>query len=326
MNFLARLRPTGPWRIGPPSGSREITDLLYRGDALYSAVCTAMRFMGELDAWLAATAANPEGSSVRFTSLFPFVEGADLIAPPRTLWPPSVSTKLRWKSAAFVPVSVVETLLAGHPLDEEAWVIDGPSESLIPIGQSGPFRLSSRQNAAVDRITGAASPHTTACLEFTPNSGLWCLVSAPEEWTDRIQAAFRWLADSGFGGERARGWGRSEAPIFSEVTGLLATQAESHDHWLLSPYSPATTDEVAWDRGNYTVLTRGGWIDSSSEAKKQLRLIAEGSVLSSAKALQGAAPNVAPDGFPHPVYRAGFAYSIALPAIAAPLSSQTVTA
>lgn len=319
MNFLVRLRPTGPWRIGPQGGSRETTDLLYRGDALYSAVCTAMRYMGQLDEWLAATAANAEGSSVRFSSLFPFVDGADLITPPRTLWPPAASSKLRWKSAAFVPVSVVESLLAGQPLAEDAWSIDGPSESLVPNGHSGPFRLSSRDNAAIDRITGIAAPHSTACLEFTAKSGLWCLVSCPDTWTKPIQAAFRWLADSGFGGERNRGWGRSEAPVFSEVTGILAAQTESSDHWLLSPYSPAATDEVAWDRGNYTVLTRGGWVSNSSEAKKQIRLIAEGSVLSSTKPLQGAAPDVAPEGFAHPVYRAGFAYTIALPQVQVPV-------
>jgi CRISPR type III-A-associated RAMP protein Csm4 len=315
MNFLVRLRPVGPWRIGPSGGSRETTDLLYRGDALYSAVCTAMRYAGQLDEWLAATAANPEGSSVRFTSLFPFVEGADLIAPPRTLWPPVPSAKLRWKSATFVPLSVVESLLAGQPPDEEAWSIDGASESLVPAGQNGPFRLSSRRNAAVDRITGAAAPHSTACLEFTPNSGLWCLVSAPDNWSDPIKAALNWLADSGFGGERNRGWGRSEAPVFSDVTGLLGTQVESQDYWLLSPYSPAATDEVAWDRGSYTVITRGGWVANHSEPKKQLRLIAEGSVLNSPKSLRGAAPNVAPDGFPHPVYRAGFSYAIPLPQV-----------
>jgi len=31
-------------------------------------------------------------------------------------------------------------------------------------------------------------------------------------WRDPVKAAFRLLADSGFGGERSRGWGRSEAP------------------------------------------------------------------------------------------------------------------
>jgi hypothetical protein len=315
MNFLVRLRPTGPWRIGPPGGSREITELLYRGDALYSAVTVAMRYLGLMEDWLAATAANPEGPAVRFSSCFPFVEGADLVAPPRTLWPPAPSAKLRWKSANFVPVSVVEALLAGQPLDEEAWSVDGPSESLVPAGQSGPFRVSSRRSAAVDRITGAAASHSTACLEFSAGSGLWCLVQSDETWAEPVKSAFRWLADSGFGGERSRGWGRSESPVFEEVSGLLATHSESQDYWLLSPFSPAPSDEVSWDAGSYSVLTRGGWVENSAEAKKQVRLVAEGSVLHATKPLQGAAPNVAPEGFPHPVYRSGFAYTIALPAV-----------
>ena len=315
MNFLVRLRPTGPWRIGPPGGSREITDRLYRGDSLYSAVSSAMRYMGLLEEWLAATATNPEGSAVRLSSCFPFVEGADLVTPPRTLWPPAPSAKLRWKSACLVPVAVVEALLSGQSLDEEAWSIDGASESLVPAGQAGPFRLSSRKNAAVDRLSGTASPHSTACLEFSPNSGLWCLVTSDDHWAEPVKSAFRWLADSGFGGERSRGWGRSETPVFSEVSGVLASEQPSNDFWLLAPYSPAADDEVKWDRGSYTVLTRGGWVSETSEAKKQVRLIAEGSVLSASSLLRGAAPNVAPDGFPHPVYRAGFAYAVPLPPV-----------
>ncbi len=315
MNFLVRLRPTGPWRIGPSGGSRDRTDLIYRGDLLYSAVTNAMRYMGMLEDWLASTAANPDGSTVRFSSCFPFIENTDLVAPPRTLWPPTSTGKLRWKGAQFVPLSVVESLLAGQPLKEEAWTIDGPSECLVPVGKPGPFRMSVRKSAAVDRLSGSSEPHTIACLEFAPNAGFWCAVSAPEHWVDPIKTAFRWLADSGFGGERSRGWGRAKSPKFSDVTGLLATAVESTDYWLLSPYSPASTDTVDWTRGSYIVLTPGGWVEHSSEAKKLVRLIAEGSVLSSQTPPVGAAPNVAPDGFSHPVYRAGFAYAIPLPAV-----------
>jgi hypothetical protein len=47
--------------------------------------------------------------------------------------------------------------------------------------------------------------------------------------------------------------------------------------------------------------------------KKQLPMVADGSVLYSASVLRGSAPDVAPDGFAHPVFRAGFALSIPLP-------------
>ena len=83
--------------------------------------------------------------------------------------------------------------------------------------------------------------------------------------------------------------------------------------WLLSLYTPAAEDAVDWGRGNYTLMTRGGRVDSTGDLKKQLPMVAEGSVLVSASALRGSAPDVAPDGFAHPVFRAGFAVSIPLP-------------
>jgi hypothetical protein len=73
---------------------------------------------------------------------------------------------------------------------------------------------------------------------------------------------------------------------------------------------------VDWARGNYAVLARGGRIDSpagSGELKKQVQMVVEGSVLFADDAPHGTAANVAPDGFAHPVFRAGFALSIRLP-------------
>ena len=86
-------------------------------------------------------------------------------------------------------------------------------------------------------------------------------------------------------------------------------------HWLVSLYSPAPSDTVDWARGSYGVVTRGGRIDSparSGELKKQMQMVAEGSVLMALAALDGSAADVAPDGFLHPVYRAGFAVAIPL--------------
>jgi CRISPR/Cas system CSM-associated protein Csm4 (group 5 of RAMP superfamily) len=65
---------------------------------------------------------------------------------------------------------------------------------------------------------------------------------------------------------------------------------------------------VDWTRGNYSVVARGGRIDSPAgfgERKKQLQMVTEGSVLVAGDSIHGAAPDVAPDGF---------ALSIPLPA------------
>jgi hypothetical protein len=84
----------------------------------------------------------------------------------------------------------------------------------------------------------------------------------------------------------------------------------------LSLFSPSAADAVEWDKGNYAVVSRGGRIESPAaygDLKKQLNMVCEGSVLVAGESLRGAAPDVAPDGFPHPVYRAGFAVSIPIP-------------
>jgi CRISPR type III-A-associated RAMP protein Csm4 len=436
--LVVKLRPAGPWRIGPDSGARNRVDSIYHSDSLFSAVASAMARLGSLDDWLSATA-RAAAPAVSFSSCFPFLDEIGFVVPPRTIWPPAtpalLAARVRWKSARFVPLGIVQAMLAGQTLDEHQWTVDGPSECLVPAGRPGPFRIDTRWNAAVDRLTGSSERHSTACLEFRPGAGLWTVISflddaARDRWLEPVKAAFRLLADTGFGGERSRGWGRSEAPEFLEgqlpdmilpppaaqaepvpesvpapaeappaveaaevaaaeaaVEALPAAAApavepeapaeespagvEQHEpalllaaapeqfalesgrerlalesayeppapvevapavveepapvaasvpegvqlHWLLSLFSPAPGDAVDWTRGDYAVLPRGGRVESpagSGELKKLVQMVTEGSVLCGGGALTGAAPDVAPDGFAHPVFRAGFAVAIPL--------------
>jgi CRISPR type III-A-associated RAMP protein Csm4 len=321
--LLIRLRPTGPWRIGPDSGDRDRVDRIYHSDSLYSAVSSAFAQLGLLEEWLDATARAPE-TAVRFSSCFPFQGDALLVAPPRNVWPPPPSTKVRWKGARFVPLSVVDSLIQGRPVHEE-WTVDGPSECLVPIGSQGPFRASVRSSAAVDRDGVTVAPHSTACLEFTPGAGLWLVAAfsneaAREQWAGPLTAAFRLLADSGFGGERSRGWGRSEMPeiVAGELPGLLMATAENTGetgYWMLSLFHPGAADTVDWQRGNYALTTRGGRVEHFGDMKKPTRMVAEGSVIVASAEPQGAATDVAPDEFPHPVYRSGFALAILIPLV-----------
>jgi CRISPR type III-A-associated RAMP protein Csm4 len=547
--LVVKLRPSGPWRIGPDSGARNRVDTIYHSDSLYAAVTSAMGRLGWLEEWLQATVREP-APAVCFSSCFPFLNEIGLVVPPRTVWPPKstslASVRVRWKSARFVPLDVVRAILAGELLKEDDWTVDGPSECLVPAGRPGPFRTGVRWNAAVDRLTGASERHATACIEFRPGAGLWTIAGFSDEqshtrWLAPVKAAFRLLADTGFGGERSRGWGRSEQPEFidgslpdmilpeqmavaggrwpvaggtgmieepgaggqageltaegslvspieeppgepspvppiedppaeppppdpdpqlpapepdppepgpwfpepspvfaapepvasepvaqepiaqepiaqdtaaapeaepllltagspeplllaahepeppAQVTGSAETElpasavpaaaeleplqepepepltqaavtldvvtpiplaaspqppapaspeqppvlhqppatghrppATAVPVWLLSLFTPASADTVDWRRGNYTVLARGGRVDSpagSGELKKQVQMVVEGSVLYAEGDPHGAAPDVAPEGFAHPVFRAGFALAIPLPEV-----------
>jgi hypothetical protein len=322
---------------------------------LYSAVSGAMAMLGLLEEWLGATAENPAGPAVRFSSCYPYRGETLLVAPPRNLWPPLVSPKVRWKGARFVPLSVIADLVNEQPLNEDRWFLDGPSECLLPFDShspaTGPFRPALRFRASVDRLTGTPLAHSSACLEFAPDCGLWAAADFADEeaksrWLEPVKAALRLLADSGFGGQRSSGWGRSEMPQFLDAlwpdtilpsgAGPRPAQAPAEPpaegstepepvppapvvetaYWLLSLFSPSPDDAVDWQRGNYAQVVRGGRVESPArwgDQKKLLRMLAEGSVIFAARPPVGVARDVAPEGFPHPVFRSGFAFSIPIP-------------
>jgi len=335
--LLARFRPSGPWRIGPVNGAREGVDRLYHSDALFSAVCGAMARLGRLEDWLGDAARNPAGPAVRFSSCCPWMGDLLLVVPPRTLWPPAATTRVRWKGAQFVPLRLIPALLAEESLSEENWWIDGPSRCLLPQRgrqRNGPFRPVFRFRAAVDRLSGNALPHRIACLEFAPDAGLWTVAvfageEARQRWAGPVKSALRLLADSGVGGRRSLGWGHSEPPEFTEgvfpemiLPAPAAPPEEAAGErrpvgwWLLSLFIPAVEDAVDWQAGSYRLITRGGRIESpvsSGESKKLVRMVEEGSVLVAPQPPLGAAADVAPEGFPHPVYRAGYAVTVPVP-------------
>ncbi|MBV8550067.1 MAG: hypothetical protein JOY54_02120 [Acidobacteriaceae bacterium] len=352
--LLIRLRPLGPWRYGPEDGGRDRIDTLYRSDRLFSALTLAMRQLGFLEEWLDQTA-RAERPVVTFSSLFPF-QGDTLFAiPPTTLWPPPANlvttpspvflTKIRWKVARFVPLTVIDSLLAGQSILADQWLPDPESGCLLRRDRpsSSPFRAVTRSSAPVDRMSGVS--HQTAslaCVEFEAGAGLWGLAAfadanAQATWSDRVQAAFRLLADSGFGGRRSAGWGQAQAPEFQHGPwpGMLLPKiarlsrngntvsdgdVERSQYWLLSLYSPAASDQIDWAHGDYSLVVRSGRIESpvgQGIEKKSVRMVGEGSVLASTVQPIGAAVDVAPAGFAHPVFRAGFGLALELPVIAA---------
>jgi CRISPR type III-A-associated RAMP protein Csm4 len=204
--------------------------------------------------------------------------------------------------------------------------VDGESECLVPAdAAAGPFRVALRSSAGVDRLhQGTVEAHATACLEFSRNAGLWTIVQfadadAAAEWEQPVRSALLLLADSGFGGERSRGWGRSETPVWTPwdlPARRSAAESTERAFWLLSLYTPADNDSVDWNRGSYATLSRSGRIESSAgwgQPKTATVMIAEGSVLLAGDAPRGDVRDVAPAGFAHPVYRAGFALTVPIP-------------
>ncbi len=352
---LIRLRPTGPWRYGPGDGAPDRVDTVFRSDRVFSAVTLAMQQLGFLEEWLDATARASSvregegvpGPAVAFSSLYPYQGDTLFATPPASVWPPpgaqltapnpAFLNKIRWNAVQLVPLAVIEALITGRSVPAEQWIADPATGCLLRRDRPGsaPFRVAMRSAAAVDRITrGSIQVSSAACVEFEPDSGLWTVAryrdaAAGAAWQERLQACFRLLADSGFGGRRTHGWGKTEAPDFRRGTwpGVILPKlgrspvdlddgTDSSLYWLLSLYSPSESDGIDWTGGDYRLTVRGGRVESrgaGGSLKKNARMIAEGSVLAASQAPTGTAVDVAPDNFAHPVYRSGFALALKLP-------------
>ena len=345
--LLVRLRPAGPWRFGSDLGNRNDAGELYHSDALFSAVTLAMRHLGRMDDWLRETALRETAPAVRFSSCFPWQGDQLYVTPPRNLWLAAAAAQPGVRAARFVPVGLTADLVKGRPLREQDWRVDPHSKCLLDRSAvpGSVFRPRLRTRAAVDRLTGSAvEVHRRAGVEFGANAGLWFVASfddesAEREWRAPVEFCLRLLADSGFGGERACGWGRSEDPLLTaghlpsllgpalseeqapqpEETQPVETEkpAEADPctaYWLLSLFRPGAQDTVDWRQGSYALVTRGGRVDATGDAKKLLRMVAEGSVVCAKSPPDGSAADVAPAGFPHPVFRYGRPVCIPIPA------------
>ncbi len=328
--LLVRFRPAGPWRLGPDNGATDRTDRILHSDAVYSALTIAMRDLGWLEDWLAVTAHANGEPALRLTSCCPWTGRLLMVEPPRSLWPVAQTGKLRWKSARFVPASLIPALIRGEALKEDQWAVDPVSECLLPVTRNGPmhppFRPAKRRFAAVDRETGVSeSAREVACLQFAPSSGMWFAAvfasdRTRDQWTGKFRSACRLLADQGIGGGKSVGWGRSDEPRFETVgdwyrmlTGAEGEIAGESAWWLLSLFTPGPADAVDWKRGNYGTCVRSGRVSGTSAVKPPARMVAEGSVLLSASPLTGAVRNVAAEDAAHPVYRSGLAVAVPIP-------------
>lgn len=299
--ILFRFEARGAW------SAAEAGPSLVPSDTFYGAVCAAMDRLGWLEEWLAV------GSAVRLSSLFPWQQGALFAPPPASVWPPANGLqRLRPKLVRFLPLAAIRDLLSEGGLAESRWVLDPGSCCLLAAdraGAGGPFRPVQMEKAAGKK----------SGIQFAEGSGVWGLVVCEDEvWRRRMEAALRWLADSGVGGNRALGWGGSTGVRLEtgeDVARLLGRGAAgdgSKGWWLLSLFAPAAEEAVMWEQGAYRLAVRSGWVEGTTEAKRAQRMVAEGSVVFAPVAPQGSLQDVAPEGWAHPVYRNGYAVAVAL--------------
>jgi len=178
-----------------------------------------MARLGVFEEWLDSTARGGEPAvSLARASRFS-TKSASCAA--RTIWPPQspslMGARVRWKSARFVPSPWCSRWwrASGRMRTPGAWMAQRMPGAA---GRLGPFRTAVRFSAAVDRLSGSSERHSIACLEFRAGAGLWLVAAFHDEpawsrWRDPSRR-LPLLADSGFGGERSRGWAAPKPRVY----------------------------------------------------------------------------------------------------------------
>ena len=271
--LLIRLRPTGPWRIGTDSGDRDRVDRIYHSDSLFSAVCSAMSQLGDLEDWLEATARSNE-PAVRLSSCFPFQGDTRYVVPPRSMWPPAASSKSSLESGAVHSVEPgrVSAQRPAHfrrRLDHRCpervpdpfFQLLRDRFELLCVPPPRSIAMVPRSCRIPLRVWNSPRPADYGWWPLSPDPRL--AIAGPLLSPPRSAC----LADSGFGGERSRGWGRSEMPEITsgELPDLLLRSSNgklSSGYWLLSLFHPSSDDQVDWTQGNYALHTRSGRVES----------------------------------------------------------------
>lgn len=221
---------------------------------------------------------------------------------------------------------IAELLLAEAPDADELRARWERDPALMKIWWAGDELI---PRVAVDRVSATANLFHTGRLRFANGCGLafWAEadVGGGFDYLELLEQALDVLADEGLGGKRSVGYGqfrwegRDEAPedALRQVTlGADAAEAapEPNGFLTLSLYLPDASEYTLLPRAWYRRILRRGWIFSPEGRNLRRRgvwMLREGSVLPAAPL--GTLEDVRPEvGHAHPVWRNGYALSLAL--------------
>jgi CRISPR-associated protein Csm4 len=316
-------RATGAAQTG--SLGLEKTETYIPADTLFSALCQTWATFydtASLTDFLNQYTAENESLPFTLTSAFPFAH--DIYFFPKPLIFKSTSKKS--KRVQFVSRSLFENIITGNPPDfdednlmnsEKVWVNSEEKDQLKNVMDEklSVWETTTRPRVSIDRQTEESSIWHVETVQFNKCCGLWFAVNYDSDETkQKIETILRVLGDNGIGGERNAGYGLFD---FGEVALDIPTAEDSTQFVTLSPICPKSSEQLEHLlKGDiaYNLNPLTGWVGSHGTYKrrKQINMFAEGSVLNTCDEPVGRLVDLTPKGYPHPVYRYGYAWQVRL--------------
>jgi len=288
--WAVSLVPRSPWHVGESPGDVDTGAVFPPADTLYGALCHAWRALFGVEALEGLLSVFQGGAPpFRITSLFPEAEGVRHYPAPLAGVPMG--------TAHWLPEPVFTALARGEGTD-------------MPSSSRDFFLRSQVAHAAIGREDRAATPYEVGVVSLRPGDSLFALVLAGEDVLGRLQGAFAYAAETGIGGQRSRGLGRFERPVWTRVR--LDVPAKAPHFVTLSPYMPSLA-EYRRLSGVWRLRLRRGWISSpegSGLLERAVRQCVEGSWFEE-DGQEGILAEVTPPSFRHhPVFRYGLAFKV----------------
>lgn len=164
-----------------------------------------------------------------------------------------------------------------------------------------------RGSNELDRSDSASNPFDRGMVKYGENEALWFFLQGEKELIEeRLMPAFAdYLKTTGFGGERADGFGRIDRVSWDTIDAEYffedSAGASPAGYYLLSLYHP-TEEELKRLKGSrYRLVTRKGWFHTPYSAyqfkRKACTMFGEGSVIGLERPPRGKLADVCPDGW-----------------------------
>lgn len=312
-----RLRFKAPFHVDSRGNdSYEHAETFIRSDTLSAAILSAWALL-DPDGF-AERVRNPP---FRLSSAFPFIGEISFLPRPVdslavSLDPAKLRDNKKLKKIQWLSVGLWKAVAGGFRLDDaEAITILGTLATLKTetLADEKLWIVEERPRLAMDRATNSHAEELLfhfSRVWLNPMAGLYFLANFDDgQARADFEAALRLLGDEGIGADRTSGNGCFG---FERCADAGLQPPAGRRAMALSLVNPDPSDcTQGWlHEAAYKLVSRGGWIGGTGLRKQRLRMFAEGSVFQAP--LQGRTVDVSPEHAPHPVYRDGRGFFVAL--------------
>lgn len=228
----------------------------------------------------------------RVSSAFPYIKGLLLFpSPPWNFWEKSDPAKRKsTKKVRWLSPLIFSDILSGSKIEPDKTVFisnnialsQKEAESYPELKDITAWKTTERQRVHVDRlgIRQEGGLFFFALQFFSEYGGLYFIVDIDSSHLKEFRASLDYLGDTGIGADRNSGLGQFK--VVDELEFNIKTPSTSDGYITLSLFNPGPEDDIEKlkEDSAYNLLTRSGWISSSTIGRPPVKVFGEGSYFS----------------------------------------------